>query len=100
MTANGAPFDTDKLDRLLDEPGLDVVVATSKHNVRYLLGRYSDFFAHFDALGVDRFVPAVGYPRGRADQAFAVMSELESWRHEVDPPWVATSVDGCQTARE
>src|SRR5207253_2452721 len=96
----GPPFDVEKLDRLMEEAGLDVVVATSKHNVRYLLGQYSDFFAHFDALGVDRFVPALGYPRGRPERAFSVASELESWKHEVEPPWVPTVVDRCQTALE
>jgi Xaa-Pro aminopeptidase len=95
-----APFDIAKLDRLLEEAELDVVVATSKHNVRYLLGGYSEFFAHFDAFGVDRFVPAVGYPRQRPELAFCVMSELESWQHEVEPPWVATVVDECQTSLE
>jgi Xaa-Pro aminopeptidase len=95
-----APFDIARLDRLLEEAGLDVVVATSKPNVRYLLGAYSEFFAHFDAFGVDRFVPAVGYPRGRPDQAFCVMSELESWQHEAEPPWVATVVDECHTSLE
>ena len=33
---NTAPFDTALLDRLMDEAGLDVLVATSKHNVQYL----------------------------------------------------------------
>jgi hypothetical protein len=32
------PFDVHHLDRLLDEAGIDVLVATSKHNVQYLLG--------------------------------------------------------------
>ncbi len=94
------PFDAAKLDRLLGDADLDVVVATSKHNVRYLLASYSRFFMHFDALGLDRFVPAVGYPRGRPDHAFSVMSELECWQHEVEPPWVGTVVDRCQTAEE
>src|SRR4051812_42870512 len=84
----------------MEDAGLDVVVATSKHNVRYLLGQYSDFFMHFDALGVDRFVPAFGYPRERPDAAFSVASELETWRHEVDPPWVSRVVDRCQTSLE
>ena len=39
------PFDHDRLDRLMDEAGIDVVLATSKHNVQYLLGGHrADFF--------------------------------------------------------
>ena len=33
-----APFDTARLDALLEDEGIDVLVATSKHNVQYLLG--------------------------------------------------------------
>ena len=38
--ANDAPFDTAALDALLEAEGIDVLVATSKHNVQYLLGGY------------------------------------------------------------
>src|SRR5262245_8117484 len=38
------PFDDDRLDRLMDEAGLDVLVATSKHNVQYLLGGHRALF--------------------------------------------------------
>ena len=43
-TTPGIPFDADKLDRLMDEAGIDVLVATSKHNVQYLLGGHRAFF--------------------------------------------------------
>ncbi len=35
-----APFDTARFDTLLEDEGIDVLVATSKHNVQYLLGGY------------------------------------------------------------
>ena len=38
-----APFDTARLDTLLEDEGIDVLVATSKHNVQYLLGGYRFF---------------------------------------------------------
>src|SRR5690348_11341302 len=31
------PFDAAKLDSLMEQAGIDVLVATSKHNVQYLL---------------------------------------------------------------
>ena len=31
--APSIPFDTDRLDRLMDEAGIDVLLVTSKHNV-------------------------------------------------------------------
>ena len=34
------PFDAARLDALLEEAGIDVLIATSKHNIQYLLGGY------------------------------------------------------------
>ena len=53
MTAQAIPFDAKRLDRLMDEAGMDVLLATSKHNVQYLLGGHrSIFFDYMDAIGV------------------------------------------------
>ena len=32
------PFDTARLDKLLDEAGMDAVLISSKHNIQYLFG--------------------------------------------------------------
>lgn len=40
-----APFDTARLDRLMDEAGINLLVATSKHNIQYLLGGHRSFFS-------------------------------------------------------
>ena len=45
-----APFDTARLDALLEDEGIDVLVATSKHNVQYLLGGYRFFFFDYMCL--------------------------------------------------
>ena len=46
------PFDAARLDRLMEEAGMDVLVATSKHNVQYLLGGHrAFFFDYMDAMG-------------------------------------------------
>ena len=52
------PFDTGKLDKLLDEAGIDALVVTSKHNIQYLLGGYQFFFFdQMDAIGISRYLP-------------------------------------------
>lgn len=94
------PFDTRKLDALLEREGLDVVVATSRHNVRYLLGSYSAFHESFEAIGVDRFLPAVGYCQGGPADAFAVGADVDAGQHEVQPLWVSTVLDRAQSATE
>jgi hypothetical protein len=49
-SASAIPFSAELLDSLLDEAGIDLLVATSKHNVRYLLGGHRAlFFDYMDA---------------------------------------------------
>ncbi len=84
------PFDAAKLDDLMERAGIDLLVATSRHNVRYLLGTYSDFFRHFDAIGVDRYLPAVGYVRGRPQDAFLIAHGIDRHLFELEQPWIQT----------
>jgi Xaa-Pro aminopeptidase len=79
----GLPFDSSKLDDLMEEAGLDVVLVTSKHNIQYLLGGYRYFFCDYsDAIGVSRYLPILIYPRGRPDEASYIGQAQEA--HEVE----------------
>lgn len=83
------PFDRLRLDGLMAGAGVDVVLATSKHAVQYLLGGYRYFFfANMDALGLGRYLPVVGYRRGAPDAAFYVGAANEDWGVRVHPLWV------------
>ena len=74
-------FDAGKLSALMEAAGVDLALATSKHNVQYLLGGYKFiFFAHMDAIGLSRYLPALGIPRGRLDAAFYVGNAMEVWQ--------------------
>src|SRR5690606_33848182 len=65
-----APFDTGRLDRLMEEAGIDVLLATSKHNTQYLLGGYRFiFFSAMDAIGHSRYLPIVIYEKGRPERS-------------------------------
>jgi Xaa-Pro aminopeptidase len=100
------PFDFGRLDRLMDEAGFDVLVATSKHNVQYLLGGHrAHFFDYMDAMGVSRYLPVFVYVKGALDKAAYFGHRLEVFQREVTPFWVATahtvssgSVDAVQKA--
>jgi Xaa-Pro aminopeptidase len=82
------PFDTAKLDRLLDEAGIDVLVATSKHNVQYLLGDYTFFFFEaMDAIGISRYLPAVVYQKGKPGNSAYVGNSMESYEKELGKFW-------------
>ena len=82
------PFDVNHLDRLLDDAGIDVLVATSKHNVQYLLGDYKFFFFEaMDAIGVSRYLPAVVYQRGKPETAAYVGNSMEAYEEELGKFW-------------
>ncbi|GLR91398.1 M24 family metallopeptidase [Bradyrhizobium iriomotense] len=88
--ARAIPFDAAKLDGLMEAAGLDVLIATSKHNVQYLLGaERAIFFDYMDAMGVSRYLPVLVYPKGQPDKAIYIGHRLETHQRAVAPPWVA-----------
>lgn len=89
--ASGPAFDTAKLDRLMDEAGIDVLLATSKHNTQYLLGGYKFiFFAAMDAIGHSRYLPFVIYEKGSLDHAAYIGNKMEGAEHANNPFWTPT----------
>jgi Xaa-Pro aminopeptidase len=83
------PFDSHHLDALMDDAGLDVLLATSKHNARYLLGgHHALFFEHFDAVGISRYMPIVVYPKGAPEKSLYVANRMEGQQLAVKPVWV------------
>ena len=85
------PFDAARLDRLMEDAGLDVLLATSKHNVQYLLGGYRFiFFSAMDAIGHSRYLPVVVYARGRPELAAYVGNRMEAGEHANRPFWTPT----------
>ena len=85
-----APFDTERLDRLMDEAGIDVLVATSKHNVQYLMGGHrAFFFESMDAMGLSRYLPVFVYAKGAPQKAGFFGHRMENFQNENTPFWVA-----------
>ena len=95
MTA--LPFDSARLDRLMDEAGIDVLLATSKHNVQYLLGGHrAIFFDYMDAMGLSRYLPILVYPKGKPDKAAYFGHRLENFQRDNHPFW--TPVQQCNNS--
>ena len=85
-----APFDTDRLDRLMDDAGIDVLVASSKHNVQYLLGGHrAFFFESMDAMGLSRYLPVFVYAKGEPQKAGFFGHRMENYQNQVKPFWVS-----------
>jgi Xaa-Pro aminopeptidase len=98
------PFDTARLDGLLEDAGIDVLIATSKHNVQYLLGGYRFFFFDYmDAIGVSRYLPVLVYQRGKPETAGYFGYRLETFENQLGrfwPPSVTTSTSGSTDAMQ
>jgi Xaa-Pro aminopeptidase len=98
------PFDSGHLDRLMDEAGIDVIVATSKHNVQYLLGGYRFyFFETMEAIGTSRYLPALIYPKGGREKAAYIGSSMENFEKELGkfwPPVLDLSITGSRSTGE
>lgn len=97
------PFDAGRLDALLEEAGLDAVLAMSKHNVQYLLGGYRYFFyATMDAHGLSRYLPCFVYIKGRPNESTYVASPMEAFERDLGRFWVGNtrfdSMTSMQTA--
>jgi Xaa-Pro aminopeptidase len=91
-TTAAIPFDADRLDRLLDEAGIDLLCASSKHNVQYLLGGHrAFFFESMDAMGLSRYLPVLLYPKGASHKAGFFGHRMEGYQKEVEPFWVSES---------
>lgn len=82
------PFDAKHLDKLLDDAGIDVLVATSKHNIQYLLGGYRFFFFDtMDAAGVSRYLPALVYQKGKPENTAYIGCAMESYEKDLGKFW-------------
>lgn len=89
-TITATPFDADQLDRLMDDAGIDVLIASTKHNVQYLMGddyRFF-FFDYMDAIGRSRYLPLFVYPKGAPEKAAYVGNRMEAYEKQVRRLWV------------
>jgi Xaa-Pro aminopeptidase len=102
------PFDTQHLDRLLAEAGIDALIVTSKHNIQYLFGGYRFFFFDYmDAIGVSRYLPILVYHRGKPEDASYIGYRMEAFEKELGRFWTpqvqtttSTSMDAARLAVE
>ena len=90
------PFDQARVDRVMDDAGIDVLLASSKHNVQYLLGGYKFiFFSAMDAIGHSRYLPVLIYEKGKPEHAGYVGNRMETGEHQVHPFWTPSVQTSC-----
>lgn len=90
------PFNAERLDRVMEAAGVDILVATSKHNTAYLLGGYKFiFFSAMDAIGHSRYLPIVIYEKGAPDRASYIANKMEGGEHANHPFWTPSFHPAC-----
>jgi Xaa-Pro dipeptidase len=95
-TATTAPFDTGKLDRLMDQAGLDVLIVTSRHNLQYLLGGYRFFFFDvMEAIGTSRYLPVLVYQKGHPERSAYIGNGMERFENELGSIWTPVVKTGA-----
>ncbi len=83
------PFDAEKLEALMAEAEMDLVLVTTRHNIRYLTGgRYHHFFARSTRMGTSQYLSVVGLPRGRFQDTFYVGRRQEERELKDQPLWM------------
>ena len=103
---DGIPFDTRRLDTLMEEARLDALLVTSKHSIQYMLGGYRYFFySYMDAHGLSRYLPVIIYVKGRPEATAYIASPMETYEQELGKFWVPatdftnmTTVESAQSA--
>jgi len=94
-------WDTAKLDDLLEQARINVLLVSSRHNLRHLLDGYQYFLYRVgDPIGLSRYQPLLGYPRGRLDIAFYVGAGNERWGVEAEPLWVPDLINGAWSSED
>ncbi|MHB8733414.1 MAG: hypothetical protein ACYDAB_16715, partial [bacterium] len=89
------PFDVERLARLAREQQIDVVLASTRHNVRYLTGGYYlHFFARASRFGGGQYLSFVAVPAARPQSGFYVgrRDQILDEQHYIDafgPFWIA-----------
>jgi Xaa-Pro aminopeptidase len=88
------PFDGERLTRLMRAHNVDVVLATTRHNVRYLTGGYYlSFYARAPRFGGGQYLSVVGIPADAPASAFyigrqdAVLNE-QDYIEAFGPFWI------------
>lgn len=91
------PFDVPKLTRLMADAGLDLLLASTRHNVRYLTGGYYyHFHSRAQRMGLSQYLPFVGLPAACLAEAFFVCRPEERPQVEAAAPWIARLVEALR----
>jgi Xaa-Pro aminopeptidase len=83
------PIDLSALDRALENAGIDILIASSRHNVAWLMNGFrSAFFMHMEAIGLSRYLPLFVYEKGNPESISYWGQQMEAFDKELGLIWV------------
>jgi Xaa-Pro aminopeptidase len=89
LTRDSDSLDLDALDQALEEAGIDLLIANSKHNVGWLMNGFrSSFFLYMDAIGLSRYLPLFVYKKGAPDSIAYWGQHMENYDEKLGLVWV------------
>jgi Xaa-Pro aminopeptidase len=89
LTRDSDSLDLDALDQALEEAGIDLLIANSKHNVAWLMNGFrSSFFLYMDAIGLSRYLPLFVYKKGVPDSIAYWGQHMEKYDEKLGLVWV------------
>lgn len=91
------PFKYEELQKLMRDAGVDIIVANSRHNVRYVLGGYYyHFHENSTRMGQSQYLPFVGLPAAQADSSFYVHRPDEADQMATQRPWIPNLIQALR----
>ena len=97
-------FDEKKLSKLMESANISLILANTRHNIRYLTGGYYyHFHVHSTRMAKTQYLPFVGIPKDKFGDAFYVGRAEERGQIEsegLNVPRLVETVRGTLTAAE
>lgn len=88
------PFHYAGLEKLMRDEGMALVVANTRHNVRYLLGGYYYQFHEISTrMARSQYLPFVGIPSAAPEASFYVRRPDEAGQMGITELWIPNLVD-------
>jgi len=94
------PYDTVKLDNLMEDAGADLMLLCTRHNIRYICGGYYyHFYERFTAMEKSVYSPLLGVPKGQSEKAFHVGIAGEVGQIEEQSMWIPEFINSATNVR-
>ncbi|MDP2790720.1 MAG: Xaa-Pro peptidase family protein [Rectinemataceae bacterium] len=91
------PFEYSRLQSLMGDEGIDLAVASTRHNVRYLLGGYYyHFHENSTRMARSQYLPFVGVTAADPEASFYIHRQEEAGQMGTTELWIPNRADALR----